>query len=50
MTYKGKHWFSNLALEAEAAITVLHTHEQEHIRRQVTTTYRNYTNNTTGNM
>jgi len=34
-TYKGKYWLSNLALEAEAAITVLPTHEQEHIRHQI---------------
>jgi hypothetical protein len=34
LTHKGKYWLSNLALEAEAAITILPTHEQEHIRHQ----------------
>jgi len=31
LTYKGKYWLSNLALEATAIITVLPTHEQEHV-------------------
>jgi len=35
LPYKRKYWLSYLALEAEAAITVLHTHEQEHISYQV---------------
>jgi hypothetical protein len=35
LTHKGKYWLSNLALEAEAAITTLPTHEQEQIRYQV---------------
>ena len=30
-----KHWLSNIALEAEAAITRLPTDEQEHVRFQV---------------
>jgi hypothetical protein len=32
LTYKRKYWLSNLALEAEAAIRVLPTHEKEHVR------------------
>jgi hypothetical protein len=35
LSHKRKHWLSKLALEAEAAITLLHTHEQEYIRYQV---------------
>ena len=35
LTHKWKYWLSNLALEAEAAITLLPTHEQQHIRYQV---------------
>ena len=35
LSHKLKHWLSNLALEAEAAITLLHTHEQEYGRYQV---------------
>jgi len=33
--HKDKHWLSNLALEAEAALTPLPPPEQEHIRHQV---------------
>jgi hypothetical protein len=33
--HKDKHWLSNLALEAEAALTLLPPHEQELIRHQV---------------
>ena len=35
MSQKQKHWLSNLALEAEAAITLLSAHQQQHIRYQV---------------
>ena len=35
LNYKRKYWLSNLAIEAEAAITTLPTHEQEHTRYQV---------------
>jgi hypothetical protein len=35
LTHKGKYWLSNIALEDEVAITILPTHEQEHIRHQV---------------
>jgi hypothetical protein len=35
LNYKSKHWLSNTALEAEAAITRLPTGEQEHVRYQV---------------
>jgi hypothetical protein len=35
LTHMGKYWLSNLALETEAAIKILLTHEQEHIRHQV---------------
>jgi hypothetical protein len=35
LNQKRKHWLSNLALEAETAITLLPTHEQEHIRYRV---------------
>jgi len=33
--HKDKHWLSNLALEAEAALTPLPLREREHIRHQV---------------
>jgi hypothetical protein len=33
--HKGKHWLSNLALEAEAALNPLPPSEQEHVRHQV---------------
>ena len=33
--HKDKHWLSNLALEAEAALTPLPPPEQEHIRHQI---------------
>ena len=33
--HKDKHWVSNLALEAEAALTPLPPSKQEHIRHQV---------------
>jgi hypothetical protein len=35
LNHKSKHWISNIALEAEAAITKLPTDEQENIRFQV---------------
>jgi hypothetical protein len=35
LSYKHKHWINNLAFEAETAITLLATNEQEHIRYQV---------------
>ena len=35
LKHKIKHWFSNLALEAESAISRLPTHGQERIRHQV---------------
>jgi hypothetical protein len=35
LNQKRKHWLSNLALEAETTITLLSTHEQEHIRYRV---------------
>jgi hypothetical protein len=34
LSHKRKHWLNNLALEAEAAMS-LHTHEQEYTRYQV---------------
>ena len=35
LNYKGKHWLSKLALEAETAISLLPSHEQEYLRYQV---------------
>jgi len=35
INYKRKHWLSNLALEADSAITRLPSHEQEHVRHIV---------------
>ena len=35
LSYKNKHWLSNLALEAESAISQLPTNEQECVRYQV---------------
>ena len=35
LSYKHKHRINNLAFEAETAITLLPTNEQEHIRYQV---------------
>jgi len=35
LNHKNKHWLSNIALEAEAAITRLPTGEQEQVRFQV---------------
>ena len=35
LSHKRKHWLSNLALEAENAITLLPTHEQDYLRYQV---------------
>jgi hypothetical protein len=35
LSHKRKHWLSNFALEAEAVITLLHTHELEYVRYQV---------------
>jgi len=35
LSYKRKHWISNLALEAENAITLLPVQEQDYIRYQV---------------
>jgi hypothetical protein len=34
LSYKRKHWISNLALEAENAITLLPVQEQDYIRYQ----------------
>jgi hypothetical protein len=33
--HKKKQWLSNLALEAEAAVARLPTHEQEHVRHLI---------------
>jgi len=35
LNYKNKHWLSTLALEAETAISLLPSHEQEYLRYQV---------------
>ena len=35
LNYKGKNWLSTLALEAETAISLLPSHEQEYLRYQV---------------
>jgi len=46
LNHKSKHWLSNTALEAEAAITSLPTGEQEHVRYQVAHNLQNYINST----
>jgi hypothetical protein len=35
LSHKTTHWLSNLAFEAENAITLLPTHEQDYLRYQV---------------
>ena len=50
LSHKRNHWLSNLALEAENAIMLLPTHEQDSIRQQVAyNLQKNYTNSKKSN-